>query len=30
VSKLKELGLYDYKARMNELKHPPGRFPRKE
>jgi DNA-binding NtrC family response regulator len=30
VSKLKELGLYDYKARVNELKHPPGRSPRKE
>jgi len=30
VSKLKELGLYDYKARVNELKHSPGRSPRKE
>jgi DNA-binding NtrC family response regulator len=30
VSKLKELGLYDYKARANELKHSPGRSPRKE
>lgn len=30
VSKLKELGLYDYKARVNELKHSPGRSPGKE
>jgi DNA-binding NtrC family response regulator len=30
VSKLKELGLYDYRAKVNELRHSPGRSSRKE